>query len=310
MISTLRRDLDSVALFARVARLGTFTAAARTLGVPKATLSTRIADLEESLGQQLLERSTRQVRLTDAGQVFLASCERILEELETARHAIEALSAAPSGVLRLSAPMALSRSVLAPLLPRFIERHPALRLKLDVNNRALDQLGVENELALFIGSPPDHTGAVFGITRFRVRLVASTAYLRAYGTPRTPQELVTHQLLGASDAEGRLEWQLQRGEERVRIEAQPHVSVLDPDTRAALVAAHLGISWLPAFLCQDGIDRGELAVVLPDWEPQWVRLHAFLPTAHSRNVKAKAMIDFLVEQLGGEADRASYRLST
>jgi DNA-binding transcriptional LysR family regulator len=141
-----------------------------------------------------------------------------------------------------------------------------------------------------------------------VRLVASTAYLRTHGLPRTPQELVTHQLLGASDPEGRLEWQLQRGQERVVVQAQPHVSVLDPDTRAALVAAHLGISWLPAFLCQDGIDRGELVVVLPDWEPQWVRLHAFLPTAHSRNVKAKAMIDFLVEQLGSEADQASYRL--
>lgn len=310
MISTLRRDLDAVALFARVARLGTFTAAARALGLPKATLSTRIADLEESLGQQLLERSTRQVRLTDAGRVFLASCERILAELETARHAIEALSAAPSGVLRMSAPMALSRSVLAPLLPRFVTRHPALRLKLDVNNRALDQLGVENELALFIGSPPEHSGAMFSITRFRVRLVASVPYLQAHGQPSTPDELVRHQLLGATDPEGRLEWQLQRGDERVKIEAQPHVSVLDPDTRAALVAAHLGISWLPAFLCQDGIDRGELTVVLPDWEPQWVRLHAFLPTAHSRNVKAKAMIDFLVAQLGSEADRASYRLAT
>ena len=300
MISTIRRDLDSVLLFARLAQLGTFTAAAKSLGLPKATLSTRISDLEKSLGHKLLERSTRRTRLTDAGRVYLVSCERILDELEGARHAVDALASGPRGLLRVSAPIALSRSVLAPLMPEFISRHPELRTKLDVNNRALDQLGEENELALIIGAPPPHPGAVLPITRFRTRLVASMAYLRKHGRPKTPSDLAAHELLGGGDRNGRLEWQLRRGDEVVDVGSYPRLTLIDPDTRATLVKENLGISWLPAFLCQKEIDQGSLAVVLRDWDVQWVRLQALLPSAQMSNTKAMAMVEFLRERLGPE----------
>ena len=301
MLNTIRRDLDAVLLFARVAQLGTFTAAAKALQLPKATVSTRISDLEASLGQQLLERSTRRVRVTEAGRLFLASCERILDELEQARHALEGLSDGPRGILRMSAPFALSRSVLAPLMPAFCERFPALSLRLDVNNRALDLLGEENELALYIGAPPPYAGEIVEITRFRTRLVGSRDYLERRGRPHHPSELSSHELLSVTDREGRLTWSLRRGETVADVQAHPRLSTIDPDTRATLVRHGMGLSWLPDFLCGDGLRSGELEVVLPGWEHGSVRLQGLLPMSQARNPKARAMLGFLQEAIGPTA---------
>jgi LysR family transcriptional regulator, regulator for bpeEF and oprC len=297
----MKVDLNALTVFARVAQLGTFTAAAKSLSMPKATVSTMVSALEKRLGTQLLERTTRRVSLTEAGRILLASCERILSEIDNATAAVEALAASPRGLLRVSAPVALSRGILAPLLVSFGVRYPDVLIKLDVNTRPSDLLGCGYDIALLTGPPPAGSGQVHRITVFATRLYASAAYVRAHGHPSHPSQLPQYALLGRTDDRAQLHWELRRGSERIAVDQQPTFSVSDTDTRAAMIARGLGIGWLPRFLAEEGLSSGELVPCLPDWEPTEVPLNALLPTARTRSPKAMALIEHLQSQLGPTA---------
>lgn len=292
----MKLDLNALVVFARVAEAGTFTGAAKALGMPKATVSGMVSALEERLGTRLLERTTRKVALTESGRVYLAACRRMLEAVEEGRSAVESLAAEPRGRLRLSAPFALSRSVLAPLLAEFITRYPELRVTLDVNNRPVDLLDADHDVALRVGALPENAAQAHRITVFSTRLYAAPAYLQRRSLPRHPDELPGHDLLGAADRDGRLHWRLRRGDEVVFVEARPRLSVNEPDTNVGLIASGCGIGWLPSFLVRDGFVR-----CLPDWDDEPVALNALLPTARSRNPKAMALIGFLRQALGPAA---------
>ncbi|MBL8803966.1 MAG: LysR family transcriptional regulator [Planctomycetes bacterium] len=295
-IGAMKDDLNALLVFARVAQSGSFTAAAKALDMPKATVSGMVSALETRLGTRLLERTTRKVSLTEAGRVYLASCQRALEAVQDGRAAVEALAAQPQGRLRLSAPFALSRSVLAPLLAAFITRYPQLRVTLDVNNRPVDLLAEDQDLALRVGAPPPNAAQTHRITVFSTRLYASPSYLQRRAMPRHPDELPGHDLLGYADRDGRLHWRLRRGDEVVLVEARPRLSVNEPDTNVGLIAGGCGIGWLPSFLVREDFVR-----CLPDWDDEPVELNALLPTARSRNPKAMALIEFLRQSLGPAA---------
>jgi LysR family transcriptional regulator for bpeEF and oprC len=297
----MKVDLNALTVFARVAQLGTFTAAAKTLSMPKATVSTMVSALEKRLGTQLLERTTRRVALTEAGRILLVSCERILSEVDNASAAIEALASAPRGLLRVSAPVALSRGILAPLLVSFGARYPDVMIKLDVNTRPTDLLDSGYDIALLTGPPPAGSGQVHQITMFVTRLYASAAYVRAHGLPSHPSQLAEHALVGRTDDRARLHWELRRQGKRVAVEQQPTFSVSDTDTRAAMIGRGLGIGWLPMFLAEEGLASGALVPCLADWDPIHIALNALLPTARTRSPKAMALIDHLQSQLGPTA---------
>lgn len=297
----MKTDLNALTVFARVARMGSFTAAGKALDMPKATVSGMVASLERQLGTRLLERTTRRMSLTEAGQVFLVSCERVLEEVDNGRNAVEALSTAPRGRLRVCAPFALSRSVLGPLLPAFSARYPDLRVALDVNNRAADLLGDDSDVALRVGTLPEKTGPVHRITLFSTHLIASCAYVARRGMPRDAADLPQHDLIGRTDRDGQLQWVLRQGDTVVAIEARPRLSVNDPDTAAVLIARDSGIGWLPSFLSREGLAEGRLVHCLPDWDATPVELNALLPSAHARSPKAMALIEYLREAIGPAA---------
>ena len=297
----MKVDLNALTVFARVAQLGTFTAAAKTLSMPKATVSTMVSALEKRLGTQLLERTTRRVSMTEAGRLLLVSCERILAEVDAASASIEALAASPRGLLRVSAPVALSRGILAPLLVSFGAHYPHVMIKLDVNTRPTDLLDCGYDIALLTGTPPAGSGQVHRITMFATRLYASHAYVQAHGLPSHPSELTRHALLGRTDDRARLHWELRRQGQRIAVEQQPTFSVSDTDTRAAMIARGLGIGWLPMFLAEEGLASGELMPCLHDWDATHVPLNALLPTARTRSPKAMALIEHLQAQLGPTA---------
>jgi LysR family transcriptional regulator, regulator for bpeEF and oprC len=294
----MKTDLNALTVFARVAQLGTFTAASKSLSMPKATVSTMVSALEKRLGSQLLERTTRRVALTEAGRILLSSCERILAEIDSASDAIEALAASPRGLLRVSAPVALSRGILAPLLVSFGKRYPDVMIKLDVNTRPTDLLDGGYDIALLTGTPPAGSGQVHRITVFATRLYASEAYALAHGLPSHPSQLAQHALVGRTDDRARLHWELRRQGQRIVVEQQPTFSVSDTDTRAAMIARGLGIGWLPMFLAEDGLASGEVVPCLAEWEPTEIALNALLPTSRTRSPKAMALIEHLQSQLG------------
>lgn len=292
----MKNDLNAVLVFARVARLGTFTAAARSLDMPKATVSGMVSALERSLGMRLLERTTRKVSLTESGRIYLASCERVLAELDDGRRSLETLSGTPRGQLRMSAPFALSRSILSPLLAEFIAMYPELRVSLEVSNRPIDLLDEALDMALRIGPPSGDSDQVHRITVFSTHLYASPGYLARRPAPGHPSELPAHDLLGSADRNGQLRWQLRRSNEVVIVDAQTRISVCEPDTNVGLIASGCGIGWLPSFLVREDFVR-----CLPDWDAAPVELHAVLPTARSHSPKAMALVEFLRNAIGPQA---------
>jgi LysR family transcriptional regulator, regulator for bpeEF and oprC len=297
----MKVDLNALTVFARVAQLGTFTAAAKALSMPKATVSMMVSALEKRLGTQLLERTTRRVSLTEAGRILLVSCERILGEVDSASAAIEALASTPRGLLRVSAPVALSRGILAPLLVSFGTGYPDVMIKLDVNTRPTDLLDNGYDIALLTGPPPSGSGQTHRITLFATRLYASAAYASSRGLPAHPSELSGHALVGRTDHRALLHWELCRKDECVVVTQQPTFSVSDTDTRAAMIANGLGIGWLPMFLAEEGLASGELVPCLTDWDPTEIALNALLPTTRTRSLKAMALIEHLRSHLGPTA---------
>jgi LysR family transcriptional regulator, regulator for bpeEF and oprC len=301
VIITMKTDLNALMVFARVAQLGTFTAASKSLYMPKATVSTMVSALEKRLGTRLLERTTRRIALTEAGRILLISCERILGEIDSVSDAIESLATSPRGLLRVSAPVALSRAILAPMLMSFGARYPEVLIKLDVNTRPTDLLDGGYDVALLTGPAPAGSGQVHRITVFMTRLYASATYVQAHGLPSHPSQLVQHALVGRTDDQARLRWELHRKGVSVAVEQQPIFSVSDTDTRAAMIARGLGIGWLPAFLAADGLTNGELVPCLADWDATDIELNALLPTVRTQSHKAMALIEYLQSQIGPTA---------
>lgn len=293
----MKENLNALVVFARVAQMGTFTAAAKALRMPKATVSSMVSALERQLGTALFQRTTRRVTLTEAGRVYLASCERVLEELRSGREAIDALQSMARGRLRVTAPFALSRSVLAQLLPGFQALHPELHIELHIDNTVAPVLNDDSDIWLRIGPQGGQHPGAQPITVFPTRLYASQTYLGQRQTPLHPDDLQSHALLGRAGAEGRVNWRLKRGSEEIEVSATPSISVCDPDTISSLIKQGTGIGWLPAFLARPAMAGGEFVQCLPDWDPVSVPLHALVRAPSVSGLNASALINYLRENI-------------
>src|SRR4051812_10272282 len=187
---------DGIEFLTVTVETGSFAAAARRLGVTPSAVSRRVALLESELGVQLLARTTRSLRLTEDGLAFHERCTRILDELKEARDAIARVRGKPAGLLRVDAPIALGRSVLAPKLPAFLERYPEIRLDLTLRDQLVDPTAEGLDVLVRIGLPRDSTLISRRLGESRLLTCASPAYLRKHGKPRHPRDLAHHQCLG------------------------------------------------------------------------------------------------------------------
>ena len=189
--------LDDLYYYAMVVRHGGFAAAGRALGVPKSRLSRHVNTLEEQLGVRLLQRSTRRFVVTDTGQQLFRHCEAMLAQAEAALEVVETARSEPRGRIRVACPVAVAENVLAPVLPRFLARHPQVRVDLVVSNRRVDLLGEGFDAALRVRTTPSGEDGVVmrSFAELCELLVASPAYLAAAGVPEVPADLATHQIL-------------------------------------------------------------------------------------------------------------------
>jgi DNA-binding transcriptional LysR family regulator len=284
-----------LALLAKVVDLNGFSAAARSLGVPKAAVSRSVADLERALGVRVLERTTRRVALTAAGRLIYPYAKRVVGEVDAACALIAKVHAPVGGPLRVVAEPTYGRALLAPLVPRFLESFPDVPLEVvlqpveaqdswDVAIRA----GLPKESSLahrLLGAPP----AV---------LCATPAYLQQHGAPARPEELRQHDLLtpGADSPEYRVE--LARGSQRAEVRVAPKLTVNDPAVLHGACAAGLGIAILPEFLCRQGLATGRLKLVLPDWTlaPAAI-LYAVYAATLEADVRVQRFVEFLAANI-------------
>ena len=290
--------LSGMAVFARIVESGSFTAAARGLGLSKPAVSKQLARLEARLGARLLNRTTRRLSLTEAGRLFHQRCVRLLADAAAAEQAVAELAEAPRGTLRIGAPMSFGQLHLAPAIAPFLARYPELRIDLSLDDRVVDLVGEGHDLAIRIAElPPSRlVGRRLAINR-RV-VCAAPAYLRAHGVPRQPRELAQHQCLNYSYLASGDDWRFRgpAGAESVRVAARFTANNGDVLRQAAVDG--MGIILSPSFLVGDDLRAGRLVALLDGWQAADTGIWALYPQARQLPRKVRALVDFLVERFG------------
>jgi len=293
------QDLNDLYYFVRIVDNGGFAPAGRALGLPKSRLSRRIALLEERLGVRLIQRSTRRFSVTEIGQAYYAHCKAMVIEAEAAQEAIDATRTEPCGTVRMTCPVALLDSLVAPMLSDFMVRYPRVELHLEATNRRVDVISEAVDVALRVRPPPiEDSDLVLRVLADRgQRLVATPELLARHGTPRVPADLTRFPSLGLGSPQSEHVWRLFGPEDAQA--AIPHhprfVTGSMPALRAAALAG-VGIVQLPTMFVQDEIARGALVPLVPAWAPRREIVHAVFASRRGLLTSVRALIDFLAER--------------
>ncbi|MEO0003475.1 MAG: HTH-type transcriptional regulator DmlR [Pseudomonadota bacterium] len=283
---------------------GSFTAAAERLGVSKAAMSQRVAELERVAGVALVRRTTRSVRLTEAGQRLVDDTRGAFEQIAQSFAQVRDLAGTPRGLVRVTAPVAFARQQLVPLLAGFLRQYPEVRIELDLSDR-LASLATEGfDLAIRHSATAPDTHVAWTLCDTRSVLVATRAYLERLGSPRRPQDLLEHNCLHYPRSQDRPAWTLESRDpaarERVTVQIRGSLAANNSEALRDAALAGLGIALLPDFSAQAGLQAGELVRVLPDWTPVDSfagQLHAIRPYSAHVPHAVSALVAFLRERL-------------
>lgn len=292
---------NDLLLFALVADEGSFSRAALRSGLPKSTVSRRVAALEGQLGERLLLRTTRKLKLTEFGHGVLVHARQVADEVQAAAALAQHRQAEPSGRLRVSMPADLANTVLAGLLQRFIEHHPAITLELDLSARRVDLIGENFDLALRMGElPDDATLAARRVASFSVGLYASPRYLQRRGVPPEPEALMEHDVLQllSHDREPQ-PWSLSRGDERWQGRPPARARVNSPDFLLWLARQGSGITAAVDHFAAPLVSSGELTPVLSEWALPRVAAWAVFPGRRLMPARTRVFIDALEAEFAG-----------
>ena len=293
-------DLADLRAFARIAHLGSVSGAAHPLGMPKSSASHALARLEAAAGSALIERLTRHLRLTDAGRLLQRHARRILNDVGEAKNALSGLIGVPRGTLRVSVGFTFALGPLPVMLPRFLAHYPQVRAALAIDNRNVDLLAEEFDVAIRIGPLRDSDLIARRLTSMALWTCASPAYLAARGTPQTVDDLRSHELIGRLDR--RSTWRFQAPDGALQeIEVMPGTVIPEPAVLKMVLIGGAGIGRLPDFHAADAIADGALIRLLPGHQEDSVDVHALYPSHCSLSAKVRVFIDTLAIYL----DRAA-----
>jgi DNA-binding transcriptional LysR family regulator len=282
-------------LLVAIAERGSLTGAARQLGVQKSTVSRDLAILEARLGHRLVERTTRQLRLTEAGELLLGFAQRVSEEIEAAGVAMEALSLEPSGALHVSAPHVVIQSLLVPMLRDFIARYPGIRVALDATTRPVNLVGEGIDVALRAGRLPDLGLIARQLGAFPVILVAAPDYLACAGSPRSAAELRNHAVIGIGGRVEETSWSFSPGGENIAL--HPTICVTGTELACRLAITGVGIAAVPLPLASGSLTQGCLVRVLPELTVGDVPLQALFQSRRFLAPKIRVFIDAVAHEV-------------
>jgi DNA-binding transcriptional LysR family regulator len=254
-----------------LAQQGSYTAAAARLGVSKAAMSQRIAELERAAKVTLVQRTTRSVRLTEAGQRLVDETRAAFEQIEQSFAQVRDLAEQPGGLLRVTAPVALARQQLLPLLADFLKNYPDVRIELDLSDR-LSALATEGfDLAIRHTARPPDTHVAWALCATESVLVATRAYLRRQGEPKTPADLQSHNCLHYPRSQDTPAWTFEprdpQGGERITVPVSGNLAANNSEALREAALTGAGIALMPDFSAQAALRQGKLVQVLPDWKP-------------------------------------------
>lgn len=299
-------SLTGIRLFNKVAETGSFSEAGRQLGLAPSSVSRQVNALEEALGTRLLNRTTRKIHLTEAGEVYYERTHRILAEIEEANIAVSQLQEQPRGTLRLNIPVVFGRRYIAPTLPEFLDRHPDVSVELQVTDHYVDLIEDGADLAIRIGGLTSASFIARKLVSIRRVLVASPGYIERHGAPATPEDLVHHNCLQFRVHPGETVWAIEGkgGIAKIRVTGNLLSNNVEAINTAMLNGG--GIALLPTWVAGKDVQRGDAVVLLPDYRPDRTDMEAaaYAVYPYNRNVSAKvrAYIDFIAEKFRTEPD--------
>ena len=290
-------DLNTLTLFAKVVEANSFSEAARRLKMPVSTVSRRIAELEDEMGVRLLERSTRSLRLTDVGAEVLEKAERSAELSDAVDSIVSDHRSQVSGVLRLSSPPSLSDTLLAPLVGAFQAEYPEVRIQVFITERFVDHIAEGIDIAFRIGALKDSTLVLRKLLRYRHQLVASPGYLANHPSPKLPQDLLRHRLLGFARGTPENSWTFARanGSAREILRFQPLLAMNDYAGLAQALVMGAGIGDLPPLVQPALLRRGRLVEVMPQWQLRAVDLSMVHLSKRHIPRAVRAFLEFAAE---------------
>ncbi|WP_335028315.1 LysR family transcriptional regulator [Nostoc sp.] len=291
-------DLNAVLVFLKVAEQGGFVAAARSLDLPKSTVSLKVNKLEQRLGVRLFHRTTRRVSLTEEGRLYYKNCLPILDALHDGDDAIASLQGHPQGTVRVTATPLFVQSVLAPNLPEFLLTYPDIRVILNATTEYKDIVKEGYDLAIRIGELDDSTLIMRRISTGRHKLFASATYLKTAGEPRAIADLTSHTLLCMAHDQNEVTSTLHNKQhETVTLSFHPRLLSNHVAPIYQAIVAGVGIGLLPEFVFQQELQGGDIVNVLPQWSSAPVPINALYPSRKYVPMKVKVLLEFLEQKM-------------
>jgi DNA-binding transcriptional LysR family regulator len=297
---------NDLVLFARVVDEGSFSRAAERLGLPKSSVSRRVAALETQLGERLLLRTTRKLTVTDFGRAVLDHAHHVVEDVAAAASLAQNRQLEPSGRLRVSMPSDMANLVLGPLLAEFVLTYPAITLEVDLSARFVDLIGENFDLAIRMGALRDDASlAARRIATFGGGLYAAPAYVDRRGTPTEPEALMEHDALRILSRTGEpLPWVLTRGDARWEGVPPGRATINSPELLMRMAVEGAGITVINDHFALPYLERGELIQMLPDWRSPPVAAWAVFPGRRLMPARTRALLDALAAKFTAEECQA------
>ena len=287
--------LTAMQVFVEVAHSGSFSATADKLDMSRAMVTRYVGELEQWLGARLLQRTTRSVTLTDAGENCLRRSQQMLALVQDVEEETQSHDGALRGQLRITCSMSFAYAQMAAAVVDFLQLHPQLKIDLKASEGALNLVEARIDLAIRISAEPDPALIGRVLAPCTSVLVASPAYLAAHGVPQLPADLATHRCLSYANF-GKSVWTFSRGDDHARVSVGSYFSANEATALLQGVLAGGGIALQPSYLANPHLQDGSLQVVLPDWKVPDMAIYALYPSRKHLSPAVRALLDFLVER--------------
>lgn len=289
--------LEAMTILLAAVDTGSLSAASRQLRIPLATVSRRVAELEQHLNIRLLHRGNRKVVLTDAGRDYVASCRRIMEDIAEVERTASGEYRAPQGELTISLSAVLGRTHVLPIVLEFLGKFPDIRTHVQFTDRTVNLLEEHVDVAVRIGNLPDSSMIATRVGQIRQVLCASPAYLKTRGVPKQPSDLKSHDCVAYAAYATGSSWEFRVDGRLQRIQIPHRLIVNSGEAAAVAAAAGAGISRVLSYLIDDHLKSRTVIKLLEAYEPLPMPVNVIYPSLHQVPLKLRALLDFLVPRL-------------
>lgn len=284
-------------VFVAVGEQESFAAASRSLNMSPAAITRAVAALEEKLGAQLLQRTTRNVRLTEAGQRYLDDCRTILASIEEANDAVAGGSTTPKGKLNVTASLLFGKIFVMPCIVQYLKQYPEVDIGAYFLDRPVNLIEEGMDVAVRLGHLSDSSMKALRVGQMRRVLCASPEYLAQHGVPQHPSDLERHGIIAASHITPRVEWKFGRGEDSLTVRLKPRLTITSNDSAIRAAVDGLGICRLLSYQMAEELADGRLRIILPEYEEEPWPVHILHRESKYGSSKVRKFIDLLAQHL-------------